>query len=462
MFVYAAEDRQRRWFTGEEHTNMKLIIPSNAEKILHVLEKNGHEAYVVGGCVRDSILGRTPDDWDITTSASPDQVKELFSRTVDTGLQHGTVTVLMDGEGYEVTTYRVDGDYEDGRHPKQVTFTSSLEEDLKRRDFTINAMAYHPERGIVDLFHGMEDMQKKVIRCVGDPMERFHEDALRILRAVRFSAQLGFTIDAETKQGITALAPNLKNVSAERIQTEMVKLLVSPHPDYFRVAYETGITKEFLPEFDVCMETEQNTPHHCYTVGEHILHGLVLVRPDKVLRLTMLLHDIAKPVMRRTDGNGRDHFKMHAPEGEKMARKILRRLKFDNDTINKVSKLVKYHDDRPIPEMRSVRRAVNRIGEELFPLYLEIQKADMLAQSEYRRDEKAARLEGVTECYHRILEKNQCVSMKSLAVSGKDLIDAGIKPGPEMGRILNEMLEHVLEVPEDNTKEKLMTFFKIK
>ena len=460
MSAYAVENRRRRWFTGEEHTNMKLTIPSNAEKILHILEENGYEAYVVGGCVRDSILGRTPDDWDITTSASPEQVKELFHRTVDTGLQHGTVTVLMDKEGYEVTTYRVDGDYEDGRHPKQVMFTSSLEEDLKRRDFTINAMAYHPVRGLVDLFHGMEDMQAKIIRCVGDPMERFHEDALRILRAVRFSAQLGFTIEKETKNGIRVLAPNLKCVSAERIQTELVKLLVSPHPDYLRVAYETGITKEFLPEFDQCMETEQNTPHHCYTVGEHILHSLMLIRSDKVLRLTMLLHDIAKPVMRKTDENGRDHFKMHAAEGEKMAKTILRRLKFDNDTISKATRLIRYHDDRPMPEMRSVRCAVNRIGEELFPLYLEVQKADMLAQSEYRREEKAARLQGVTECYHRVLEQKHCVSLKTLAVTGRDLISAGSKPGPELGEILKEMLDHVLEYPQDNDREKLLALLK--
>ena len=423
MSAYAAENRLRRWFTGEEHTNMKLTIPSNAEKILHILEENGYEAYVVGGCVRDSILGRNPNDWDITTSASPQQVKELFQRTVDTGLQHGTVTVLMDKEGYEVTTYRVDGDYEDGRHPKQVMFTSSLEEDLKRRDFTINAMAYHPERGLVDLFHGMEDMEHKIVRCVGDPMERFHEDALRILRAVRFSAQLGFTIEEKTKAGIQALAPNLKCVSAERIQTELVKLLVSPHPDYLRVA---------------------------------------LVRPDKVLRLTMLLHDIAKPVMRKTDENGRDHFKMHAPEGEKMAKSILRRLKFDNDTISKVSRLIKYHDDRPMPEMRSVRRAVNRIGEDLFPMYLEVQEADMLAQSEYRREEKSARLKGVAECYHKVVEEKQCVSLKTLAVTGRDLIQAGYKPGPELGEVLKEMLEHVLEEPSDNTKEKLMEFIKEK
>lgn len=458
MSAYAAENRLRRWYTGEEHINMKLSIPSNAEKILNILEENGYEAYVVGGCVRDSILGRNPDDWDITTSASPEQVKELFHRTVDTGLQHGTVTVLMDKEGYEVTTYRVDGDYEDGRHPKQVVFTSSLEEDLKRRDFTINAMAYHPVRGLVDLFHGIDDMQAKVIRCVGGPMERFHEDALRILRAVRFSAQLGFCIEEKTKSGIRALAPNLKCVSAERIQTELVKLLISPHPDYLRIAYETGVTREFLPEFDCCMETEQNTPHHCYTVGEHTLHSLQMVRPDKVLRLTMLLHDIAKPKMRKTDENGRDHFKMHAPEGEKMAKSILRRLKFDNDTISKVSRLIRCHDDRPMPEMCSVRRAVNRIGEDLFPMYLEVQQADMLAQSEYRREEKEARIKGVTECYHKILEQQQCVSMKTLAVTGRDLIQAGYQSGPELGKILKELLEHVLENPEDNTKEILMKF----
>ena len=462
MSAYAVENRLRRWFIGEELTNMKLTIPSNAEKILHILEENGYEAYVVGGCVRDSILGRNPNDWDITTSASPLQVKELFPRTVDTGLQHGTVTVLMDKEGYEVTTYRVDGDYEDGRHPKQVMFTSSLEEDLKRRDFTINAMAYHPVRGLVDLFHGMDDMQNKIIRCVGDPMERFHEDALRILRAVRFSAQLGFTIDDETKKGICALSSNLKCVSAERIQTELVKLLVSPHPDYLRVAYETGITREFLPEFDACMETAQNTPHHCYTVGEHILHSLLLVRQDKVLRLTMLLHDIAKPVMRKTDENGRDHFKLHALEGEKTAKSILRRLKFDNDTISKVTRLIRCHDDRPMPDMRSVRRAVNRIGEDLFPLYLEVQKADMLAQSTYCREEKSERIRGVEACYQKIVEEKQCVSLKTLALTGRDLIQAGYKPGPGLGEILKKLLEHVLEEPSDNTKEKLMEIIKDK
>ena len=439
---------------------MKLTIPVNAEKILRVLENQGFEAFIVGGCVRDSILGRRPDDWDITTSARPEQVKALFRRTVDTGLKHGTVTVLMDKESYEVTTYRIDGEYEDGRHPKEVAFTASLEEDLKRRDFTINAMAYHPDRGLVDLFHGMDDIRAEIIRCVGNPLERFGEDALRILRAVRFSAQLGFSIEEETKKGIEELVPNLKLVSAERIQTELVKLLVSPHPDYLLTAYETGITRQFLPEFDACMETGQNTPHHCLSVGLHTLQSLLNIRPDKVLRLTMLLHDIGKPAVKKTDENGRDHFKMHGPAGEKMASAILRRLKFDNDTISKVCRLIRWHDDRPAPDMCSVRRAVNRIGEDIFPLYLEVQRADMLAQSTYKREEKAARLEGVNECYRKILEEGQCVSLKSMAVKGRDLIAAGYAPGPELGEILDRLLEHVLEHPEDNEKDRLLALLK--
>lgn len=468
MSAYVAASRLRRWFIGDEHTKIKkkkdghmiLEIPKNAETILHILESAGFEAYVVGGCVRDCILGRKPDDWDITTSAKPEQVKALFHRTVDTGLQHGTVTVLMEKEGYEVTTYRVDGEYEDGRHPKEVTFTASLEEDLKRRDFTINAMAYNPSKGLVDLFGGMQDMEQKIIRCVGEPLERFTEDALRIMRAVRFSAQLGFTIEEHTRKALGVLAPNLKHVSAERIQVELLKLLVSPHPDHLRIAYEAGITAEFLPEFDLCMKTTQNTPHHCYTVGEHILHTLTNVRADKVLRLTMLLHDIGKPVVKTIDENGREHFKTHGDVGEKMTSQILRRLKFDNDTIRKVTRLVKWHDDRPEGSMKSVRRAINRIGEELFPYYLEVQQADLLAQSEYLREEKLARLERVKQSYAVIVTENQCVSLKTLAVTGKDLIDAGYHPGKELGETLNWLLDIVLQDPDKNKKEILLSMLR--
>ena len=445
----------------EKQVNMKgtimtINIPQKAAEILRTLGEAGYEAYVVGGCVRDSILGRKPGDWDITTSAQPEEVKALFHRTVDTGIQHGTVTVMMGKEGFEVTTYRVDGEYHDGRHPDAVTFTRSLEEDLKRRDFTINAMAYHPDHGLVDLFGGMDDIEKKMIRCVGDPVERFTEDALRMLRAVRFSAQLGFEVENRTKEALGKMAGNLEHVSAERIQTELVKLLTSDHPDYLRIAYETGLTAQFLPEFDVCMETEQNTPHHCYTVGEHILKSLVNMEPDRLLRITMLFHDIAKPVVKKTDENGRDHFKTHGDAGEKLTGKILRRLKFDNATIRNTCRLIRYHDLRPGVEPEEVRRAVNLIGEDLFPLYLKVQRADLLAQSTYRREEKIARLEGVTETYRGILSRRECTSLKMLAVTGRDLIQAGHPAGPELGELLEKLLDRVLSDPELNHREKLL------
>ena len=269
-------------------------------------------------------------------------------------------------------------------------------------------------------------------------------------------AKLGFSIDPATENALSLLAPNLEKVSAERIQVELVKLLISDHPDYLRTAWRAGVTKIFLPEFDTCMETQQNTPYHMYSVGEHILHSLVNIRPDRVLRLTMLLHDIGKPVVWKTDENGRDHFKMHGIAGEKMAAQILRRLKFDNDTIRKVTRLVKWHDDRPDGTTKAVRRAVNRIGEDLFPYYLEVQQADMLAQSDYRRTEKQERLDKVKEAYATIINEHQCVSLKTLAVTGKDLIEAGYKPGREIGETLNRLLEVVLVDPQKNQKEILL------
>ena len=247
---------------------MKIQLPDKVQTIIETLTAAGYEAYAVGGCIRDCVLGRLPNDWDITTSATPEETKCLFAKTFDTGIKHGTVTVLLEKEGFEVTTYRIDGDYEDGRHPKEVTFTASLEEDLRRRDFTMNAMAYNEQTGLVDIFGGIRDMEAGMIRCVGNAEERFTEDALRMLRAVRFSAQLGYRIEDGTKEAIRNLAPGLKRISAERIQTELVKLVISEHPDYLRTAYETGITKQILPEFDLCMETPQNNPHHCYNVGE--------------------------------------------------------------------------------------------------------------------------------------------------------------------------------------------------
>ena len=412
----------------------------------------------MGGCVRDSILGRIPQDWDITTSARPEQVKELFPHTVDTGLQHGTVTVIIDREGFEVTTYRIDGKYEDSRHPKEVTFTPSLEEDLKRRDLTINAMAYNDDRGLVDLYGGMDDIHAKVIRCVGDPLERFGEDALRMLRAIRFSAQLGYGLDLRTREAVRQLSPTLENISAERIQVELVKLMVSSHPDYLREAYECGITKIFFPEFDRAMETEQNHPHHCYSVGEHTLHSLAMIEPDKVLRLTMLLHDIGKPASLSIDKTGVTHFHGHAQISAEMAHDILRRLKFDNDTINRVCKLVLYHDygNDMEPNLRTLRRTVNKIGQEAFPSLFLVKRADILAQSDYLRQEKLEKLRRWEQLYGELLEKQQCVSLKDLAISGSDLILMGMNPGREIGDLLHQLLELVLDQPELNTKEILI------
>lgn len=434
-----------------------IHLPENVKYIIDTIMEAGYEAYAVGGCIRDSILGREPDDWDITTSASPYQVKELFRRTIDTGIKHGTVTVMIDKEGYEVTTYRIDGEYEDSRHPKEVIFTPNLEEDLKRRDFTINAMAYNEKSGLVDIFEGMRDIERKVIRCVGSPMERFTEDALRMMRAVRFSAQLGYQIEEETARAITTLAPNLSKISAERIQTELVKLVTSPHPDYLQKAYETGITKVILPEFDVCMETEQHNPHHCYTVGEHTLKAMCAIRPQKALRLAMLFHDIAKPVKKTTDEKGIDHFYGHPAVSEEMAIQILHRLKFDNDTIYTVRKLVKYHDYNVEPRPKNVRRAVLKTGEDIFPLLFEVKRADIAAQSDYLRKEKYEKLVQVEELYQTVLSEKQCVSLKMLAVDGKDLItQAGMKPGKELGEVLKVLLEEVIEEPALNEREVLL------
>ena len=255
-----------------------MQIPEKVKDIIEKLEQNGYEGYAVGGCVRDSVLGRVPEDWDITTSAKPEEIKRLFRKTIDTGIAHGTVTVMMDGEGFEVTTYRVDGDYVDHRHPKTVTFTPNLEEDLKRRDFTMNAMAYNPREGIVDLFGGMDDIQKGCIRCVGNPSERFSEDALRMLRGVRFAGQLGFTLEKETKEGIRLLADTIARVSAERIQVELTKLLLSKEPEKLLLAEETGLCHVILPEFSRMLATQQTNPHHCYSVGEHVLHAVRQIR----------------------------------------------------------------------------------------------------------------------------------------------------------------------------------------
>ena len=435
---------------------MQIKLPEKVKQIITELEAAGYEAYAVGGCVRDSILGREPDDWDITTSATPVQTKAVFPRTIDTGIQHGTVTVRLGGESFEVTTYRIDGEYEDSRHPKEVVFTASLAEDLKRRDFTINAMAYNDKSGLVDLFGGIADLECKIIRCVGNAKERFSEDALRMMRAVRFSAQLGYSIDVETEHAIMELAPNLARISAERIRTELVKILTSPNPDYMRVAYDLGITQIVLPELDDTFETTQNNPHHLYTVGEHLMHTLLNTRADRCLRIAALFHDIGKPASKTTDEDGIDHFHGHVQISEEMTLDILRRLKFDNDTIACVCKYIRYHDDDIHPTEKAVRRAVNKVGEAYFGGLLELRRADCLAQSMYMREEKLDGLDGVEAIYETILAKKQCVSIKDLAITGNDLLQAGMPQGKRVGEILSALLEDVLEEPSHNTHEYLL------
>lgn len=435
---------------------MRIDLPQNVNFIIDRLYEHGFEAYAVGGCVRDSLLGRTPQDWDITTSAKPAQVKAIFDHTIDTGIQHGTVTVMLEHVGYEVTTYRIDGEYEDARHPKEVTFTSNLKLDLERRDFTINAMAYNHRAGLVDKFDGIGDLKAHVIRCVGCAHDRFSEDALRMFRAVRFAAQLGFDIEAQTKAAIKELDPALSKVSAERIQVELVKLLTSDHPQMMRDLYELGLTAVFMPEFDVMMQTPQHNKHHMYSVGEHTLHTLEHVRADKILRLTMLLHDVAKPVCVTTDENGQNHFKGHPAEGAEMARLILRRLKFDNDTTKRVCLLVRYHDDRPTVTPRNVRRAISRIGVENMEALFAVKRADTLAQSMYERQKKLAYIDAYEETYRKIIKEGQCVQKKDLAINGRDLIAQGMHTGKEMGEVLQSLYERVLDDPQLNNKETLL------
>jgi len=427
---------------------MEIQVPEKVKTIIGTLLQHGHEAYAVGGCVRDALLGREADDWDITTSAAPQEVKALFRRTIDTGIQHGTVTVMLDKEGFEVTTYRIDGEYEDGRHPKEVLFTKNLEEDLKRRDFTINAMAYNEQSNLVDIFGGVEDLGNKIIRCVGAAGERFDEDALRIMRAFRFSAQLGFSIEENTRIAAAERAENLKKISAERIRTELTKLLLSDHPGRLRWMQENGITKVVLPEFDKMLVTEQTDGAFSYNVGEHTLQVIAYVgNRDKqwekkelqILRYAALLHEAETP------------------------KKVMQRLKFDNETIDYVTRLTAAHDEYldlcedHLKNLTAMRKLMYRLGTDLMELLWELQLADSLAGNPEKLKEKCNTLAETKRLYQEVMERGDCVSLKQLAVNGKDLIAMGITPGKQIGEHLERFLQEVLEHPEKNTKEYLLS-----
>lgn len=400
---------------------MEIKMPAAAEEIIRKLNAHGYEAYVVGGCVRDMMLGREPGDWDITTSARPEQVKQVFRRTVDTGIQHGTVTVMMGREGFEVTTYRIDGEYSDGRHPDSVEFTPNFTDDLKRRDFTINAMAYNSEIGFVDKFGGAEDLKSQIIRCVGEPMDRFTEDALRILRAIRFSAQLGFSIEERTLKAISVIAPNLRHVSKERIQVELTKLLLSSHPEYMESVYGTGISPYVSEAF-------------------HRLNG----PPSIPVTIPALKHMRWAAFLRKGPPD--------------MAASVLRDLKLDNDTINKVKILTEWQGIPIGTDKASVRRVMSRMEPGIFDDLMTFKiclDAGAVNSSESRPD-TGEDLRKIVKLTDEIRRDGDCISLKSLAVTGRDIIAAGVKPGREVGDTLARLLEMVLEDPASNTKERLL------
>ncbi len=396
---------------------VRIELPKDVRHIINVLMENGYEAYAVGGCVRDSILGRTPGDWDITTSALPMQVKALFRRTVDTGIQHGTVTVMLGKNGYEVTTYRIDGKYEDSRHPKSVEFTSNLVEDLKRRDFTINAMAYNDEHGIVDAFDGMGDLKRGIIRCVGKAHDRFDEDALRILRAVRFSAQLGFDIEDDTAKAAKELAPTLVKISRERIHTELNKLLLSDNPDYFSVVYDLGVMKIIIPELE-------NIDAHKLDKIKHFIKKTSAVLPERYAALLSCVD---------ADTAGR----------------ILKGLKLDNATISMASKLVKYYNMNPMVSEAAVRHYINEVGEN-----------DALRIIDFNISVCGSELnKGYTDMKKTcvmVMERGDCTELRTLKISGKDLMGAGFPAGKQLGEILQKLLCEVLDNPEFNEYNYLL------
>lgn len=438
---------------------MKFNIPDNVSFIIDTFYKNGFEAHIVGGCVRDCVLGRNPNDWDITTSALPEDMQKLFSHTVPTGIKHGTITIVIGHENYEVTTYRIDGEYSDNRHPDEVIFTDSLKEDLSRRDFTINAMAYNHKSGLVDPFKGLEDIENKIVRCVGDADKRFNEDALRMIRAIRFASQLKFEIGADTFSAISHNHGLIKNVSIERIREELSKILLCEKPSIgMNALKDSGLLKYILPEIMRCIDFNQRNPHHDKTVFEHILSVLDSSPSDLVIRLAALLHDIGKPDSFTIDEKGIGHFYGHELKSRDIAESLLKRLKFDNNTIKRVKILVLEHMHRYTKlKPASIKKFITRVGIENLNDLFELQRADIKGSAspfdfssiEYMKDE-----------VQKIISQNQPISVKDLQIDGSDLITLGIKPGKIIGDILNHLLEEVLETPQLNSKETLLELAK--
>ncbi len=437
---------------------MTLTLPRNVACALEKLNNCGFEAYVVGGCVRDTLLGREPNDWDITTDALPEQIIEAFSdyRVIPTGIQHGTVTVLLDDTPLEITTYRIDGEYHDNRHPDSVMFTCNLRDDLQRRDFTINALAFHPQTGIVDHFSGLADLDNQQIVCVGDPEKRFTEDALRILRALRFSAQFGFPIEKMTAKAIYRLAPLLRRIAVERVQSELVKLLCGQCAREVMLSF-SDVIGVILPEIVPTIGLEQANPYHFLSVYEHTVETIAAIESDPTLRLAMLFHDSGKPACYTRDENGIDHFTGHAAVSAAIAEQAMSRLRFDRVTIDTVKKLVLHHDDDLLPADYPLKRVLNRMGPDLALDLVEIQKADVRGQHPDKLD-RIKSLDSIATRIRELVEENACFSLKDLAVNGHDLAAIGYSSDRRLGDMLNTLLEQVMSDKLPNERATLLRY----
>lgn len=436
----------------------KLSIPPGPASLLRRLEGAGFEAYAVGGCVRDSLLGKTPSDWDLCTCARPEEITACFAglRVVPTGIEHGTVTVVLDGIGYEITTFRTEGGYADHRHPDTVSFVRSIQEDLARRDFTVNAMAFHPVRGLCDPFGGRHDLRRKIIRCVGRPCERFEEDALRILRALRFASQLDFAVEEETAQAVRSMADALKALPGERVSAELKKLLCGQGAGRVLLAFWSVFCK-IIPALAPLEGAAQDNPHHSYSMDRHTAEAVHFAPPEEAVRLCMLFHDIAKPLCRTTDAQGIGHYKGHPALSARMAEETLRSLRFDRVTIERVCLLIRYHDERFASDAVSVKKMLRLLGPEVLQQLLAVQRADTLAKGQGEGTAQAhRRIDAAQAECARILRQGECYCLSSLAVKGKELIALGLPPGPQVGQCLHRMLDEVIEGRLPNERDVLL------
>ena len=436
-----------------------IEVPAPVNYIIQELEKCGHEAYMVGGCVRDSVLGRKPHDYDICTSATPDEILQAFpyEEIIPTGLQHGTVTILINKEPFEVTTYRIDGDYSDNRRPDNITFTKNLVEDLRRRDFTINAMAYNPKTGLIDPFNGLEDIKEEKIRCVGSAKDRFGEDTLRILRAIRFASQFGFVIEPDTDWEIHQQHKKLENISVERINSEFCKIVSSDSFCVQLLLYK-DVFSLFIPELKSMFDFQQNNPYHAYDVFGHTVHAIKQCNSDDlVVKLAVFFHDFGKPHSYQDGEDGIRHFKGHGKVSAEITDSIMKRLRCDNETRNNVVKLVYYHDATFEVGKKYVKRWLNKIGEKQFRRLLEVRRADIKGQKTDYEKSRIEKVDNIEKILEEILAEKSCFSLKDLTVNGNDVKEVmKLKEGKDIGYWLNEILKRVIDGELENNRDDLV------